>query len=121
MNIVTKARSASIVSAIAATVIALAGVANGGAAQAAEPSQPLTKTVTYGDLNLNSEQGAKVLYARLRHAASDVCYPLGNIELTRRRQWQSCIDNAVASAVQKVNSPLVTALHNVNASRPSAG
>jgi UrcA family protein len=121
MNIVTKAQSACMSGVITAALMAITCVANGGTAQTGDPNQPLTKTVTYGDLNLNSEQGAKVLYARLRRAASDVCYPLDSIELTHRRQWQNCVDNAMASAVQKVNSPLVTALHNVNASHPSAG
>jgi UrcA family protein len=112
MKIVTKARSASIPSVIAATLVALACVANGDSAQAAEPSQPLTKKITYSDLNLNSERGARKLFVRLRLAAQEVCTPYESIELTRRRAWQSCVNDALAAAVEKVDKPLVTALHN---------
>jgi UrcA family protein len=81
-------------------------------AQAAEPSQSLTKVVAYGDLNLDSEQGAKVLYARLRSAARNVCFPLEGRDLNAQSHWRACVDSAVASAVVQVNRTSVTALHN---------
>ena len=73
---------------------------------------PLTKVVAYGDLNLETEAGAKVLYSRLRNAAKDVCAPLESRGMRPRRIWQNCFDNAVTTAVVQVNKTRVTALHN---------
>lgn len=92
--------------------VALGCAVFGSRAQAADPEQPLTKTVAYGDLNLDSEQGAKVLYARLRRAAEDVCLPLAGRDLTQRSIWQRCFNTAIDSAVGQVNKLSVTALHN---------
>jgi UrcA family protein len=102
---------------LAAGLFALICVAS-GAALAAEPSQPLTKIVHYGDLNLDSEQGAKVLYARLRGAARDVCIPLESVGMTHQRLWQNCFDNAVANAVRQINKTTVSALHAQATYRP---
>jgi UrcA family protein len=93
----------------------------GGRAQAADPQQPLTKTVIYGDLNIDSEQGAKMLYARLRGAAKDVCFPFEGRDLIQKSLWRSCFDNAVAAAVLRVNKPNVTALHNQSVSHSTKG
>jgi UrcA family protein len=118
MKTAIKSHSDSTVPLLAAGLFALISAANGGGAQAAEPSQPLTKVVTYGDLNLNSEQGAKVLYARLRGAAKNVCSPLENRQLIYRSLWQTCVDNAVANAVGQVNKTTVSALHIQTVNRP---
>jgi len=90
-------------------------------AQAAEQSQSLTKVVAYGDPNLDSEQGAKVLYARLRNAARSVCFPLEGRDLNRIALWQGCVDNAVSSAVMQINKASVTALHNQFVNRSAKG
>jgi UrcA family protein len=97
---------------VVASFLALGGAAMGGKVQAAEPGQSYTTIVRYGDLNLDSEQGAKVLYARLRYAAQKVCSSLEGRDLIRKRMWQGCFDNAVAGAVGQVNKARVTALHN---------
>jgi len=93
-----------------------------GSAQAnADSAQVLTKTITYDARTLNSNQGAKTLYARLQSAAQEVCSPPEKRELSRRRVWQSCVDTAVESAVLKINSPLVSAVHNQATLRAAAG
>lgn len=121
MKTATNAHFAALPSMIAAALVAIACAACAGTAQASEPGQPLTKTVTYGDLNLNSEQGAKALYARLRFAAKEVCAPLESIEVERFMAWRACVHHAVASAVEQINRPLVTAVHNRRVNRSSAG
>ena len=115
-----KNQSRSIASILATAIIAFAGVSKGGAALAAEPVT-YSKTVTYGDLNLDTAQGASVLYARLRHAAQQVCSPLESKELSLRSAWQSCVNNALTSAVTQVNKPTVTALHNQSINRAGSG
>src|SRR5579863_7544852 len=96
---------------IVASLVSFAGITSSAQAHAAS-AQVLSKTVTYDARMLNSEQGARTLYARLRSAAGEVCSPYESRELSRRAVWQSCVHNAVESAVLKVNSPLVSAVHN---------
>jgi UrcA family protein len=83
----------------------------GGAAQAADSQQSLSKKVTYGDLNLDAPEGAKALYARLRRAASDVCRPFEGHDLVQQSSWQACFNGSVSRAVTQVNKSSVTALH----------
>jgi|SRR5579871_1983473 len=91
---------------------ALACVAH-SATVVAQPEQPLTKKVAFGDLNLDSDQGAKVLYARLRHAAQYVCAPWEDSrDLQRRATWRRCVENSLSDAVQRINKPQLTSLHN---------
>jgi UrcA family protein len=111
MNTAIRTQTNSITSILAAGLFTFICAASGSAALAAEPSQRLTKIVHYGDLNLDSEQGARALYARLRGAARQVCSPLESIEMARRRQWQECFNNAVADAVGQVNKSMLSALH----------
>lgn len=116
-----KIQSRSITSMMLAGFAALACVAHGGTV-VAQPAQPLTRIVAFGDLNLDSDQGAKVLYARLRHAAQYVCAPWEDSrDLNRRAIWQTCVENSLSDAVRRINKPQVTTLHNKIASRTSTG
>jgi UrcA family protein len=115
-----KTPSQSRTSMIVATLIVLTCAANSGRA-VAQPAEFLTKAVAYGDLNFDSDQGAKVLYARLQYAAHYVCSPLESRELSRKTVWQTCVNNALASAVTQINKPRVNALYKQSANRSSAG
>lgn len=121
MKIAIRTLSPSITSVIAAVVVALGGAVIGGTAQAADTDQPLARAVTYGDLNLDTQEGAKALYARLRYAAMEVCSPLEARELSRHQVWERCVNSALTSAVGKVNKPTVTALHDLRVRASSAG
>jgi UrcA family protein len=101
----------SMTSIFAVGLLVLSCAASGGGALAAEVPQPLTKIVHYGDLNLESELGAKELYARLRGAAKQVCRPFDSAETARQRLWKSCLNDAVANAVTAVNNAALSALH----------
>jgi len=111
-----KTRSISAAFILAAGFLTLGGVAMDGSAQAAEPQYDKA-IVAYGDLNLDSEQGAKALYARLRNGAEDVCSSLEGRDLAFKKLWQSCFDNAVAGAVTQINRSGLTTLHNQTVSR----
>ncbi len=115
-----KTSTKSMTSMIVATLVTLTCAAGSGRA-IAQSEEFLTKAVAYGDLNLESDQGAKVLYARLQHAAHYVCSPLESRELGRKAAWQTCVNNALASAVTQVNNPRVTAFHSQSAKRGSTG
>jgi UrcA family protein len=79
-------------------------------APAADPGAPRSETVSYRDLNLSTIEGATALYQRIRHAANSVCDEPG-AGVARYQQWKSCYQAAIADAVAKVNSPLLTSVH----------
>jgi UrcA family protein len=76
-----------------------------------------TITVRYDDLNLETDQGVKRLYGRLRNAAHEVCgVQAGLVALELRTIEMNCVRGAIANAVKKVNRPQLTAFHRTNAS-----
>jgi UrcA family protein len=68
--------------------------------------------VSYGDLNLASEQGANTLYARVAAAARQVCGADGvdARDLHAYAAERSCESHAIANAVRAVQSPSVASL-----------
>jgi len=113
----TKSQFISTVSSLAVGFIVLAGAVMGSTVQAAEAPQYDRTIVAYGDLNLDSQLGTKMLYARLRNGAEDVCSPFEGRDLFFKRLWQACFDQAVAAAVVQVNRPGLTTLHNQTVGR----
>lgn len=69
------------------------------------------QTVSFAELDLTKQAGAEALYERIKRAAFAVCggyeTPLPGIYTAKSR----CFKTAVNEAVAKVNSPLLTALH----------
>ena len=99
----TKLHSAIYCAFGAAAVLGLATTAG------ADIGTPLTQTVKFGDLNITTPAGAKVLYGRIQAAAHDVC-PLGMYSLQMEQAQRACIKQAVDNAVKGVNSPALTEL-----------
>jgi UrcA family protein len=77
----------------------------------ADQADVFVKNVTYSDLNLESEQGARVLLSRLRLASIEVCATLASSDLTLRAHWLACMDKAMSGAVAKINSTALTTLY----------
>ncbi len=71
----------------------------------------LQYVVRYSDLDLSKTQGAAALYARLRHAARAVCAPGESREMGRAEIFRACMNESIASAVSKVDRPLVSQIH----------
>lgn len=67
-------------------------------------------TVKYNDLNLETLAGARTLYGRISAAARNVCGYEGR-SFTDQAFWNGCYRGAIADAVAKVGSPLLTAVH----------
>jgi UrcA family protein len=105
--------------AIGALVMAAAGA---GTARAQDSSHAiaLTKMVTYGDLDLESMQGARILYARLRNAATRVCEPQRSRQLTDDG-FSACYDSALADAVRQINKSTLTKVYREHSDAQSAG
>jgi UrcA family protein len=97
---------------LAAGFLVLSSAALGDTVQAVGTPQSDSTIIAFGDLNLDSQQGTKVLYARLRNGAEDVCASFEGRDLFFKRLWQTCFDQAVAAAVVQVNRPSLTTLHS---------
>jgi UrcA family protein len=72
---------------------------------------PLSRKVSYSDLNLASPAGAQALYRRLTAAADVVCAPFEGRGLVSEHQFKACVGHAIATAVADVNSPLLTSYY----------
>jgi UrcA family protein len=88
-------------------VAGIATLSVAGAAFAATAGEPLSARVRYDDLNLSSDAGVAHLYARLRHAATDVCQFNSFHDVVDQRCAATALDNAVAS----VDNSKLTSLH----------
>lgn len=84
-----------------------------GSARAAEPSVK----VSYQDLNLSTEQGSQALYARISAAARAVCVVEDIRDLKARAAVDTCREQAIARAVQRVDSPRLAALYAAHQQR----
>jgi UrcA family protein len=91
-------------------VLALAGSIATASARTAEPG-PST-TVRFADLNVQSSEGVRILYARIRGAAEALCGPRWSVWDARRMwEWKECYDGTIEDAVARVNQPMLTDLH----------
>ncbi|HYM41847.1 MAG TPA: UrcA family protein [Steroidobacteraceae bacterium] len=102
-------RAATTLTAVAACL----AIGTLGSARAAEPSM----RVAYQDLNLSTEQGSQALYARIAAAARAVCAPEDIRDLQARAAVNSCREQAIAHAVQSVDSPRLAALYAAHLQR----
>jgi UrcA family protein len=91
------------------TLGTLALAALTGAAQAAPLPAAPSVTVSYRDLDMNTEAGAQQLYQRIRGAARSVCGEAGR-SLLEQMQWKSCVRGSTTAAVTSVHSPLLSEL-----------
>lgn len=85
----------------------------------AEASPPADETpaitVKYADLDLSTTTGAHRLYRRIVVAAQRVCPSDVTMDLHRLAIVQACRADAIARAVQAVNSPKLAAVHEHSA------
>jgi len=88
-----------------ATLAALAVATDALFVQRAQLPPPQRLTVNYTDLDMNSADGAAVLYHRIRVAANQVCGVYDTRDLTQAALRRSCTERAVAQAVASVNNP----------------
>jgi UrcA family protein len=107
MNIVKSIHRSSLWSAAFTSITCLLGATQ---APAADPSGVRSETVSYRDLDLSTIEGATALYLRIKHAANHVCDE-PEASVAQYQQWRSCYRAAIADAVAKVNSPLLTSVH----------
>jgi UrcA family protein len=99
-----------------------------GNASAASPSddQPASDgakqyVVRFADLDLSKMAGATALYGRLQRAARTVCDPLESRDLAFATKYRACMDQAVSSAVARINRPLLSAYHQLRTKGENVG
>ena len=93
---------------VATLAVASCSLVASQASMARDSDDVRTQKVSYADLNLSPPAGATALYGRIERAARNVCGP-DNI-LGRHFEWKGCFNSAIAAAVTKVNSPMLTAI-----------
>lgn len=96
---------------IASLLAAIAlSAACAGVASADPASRTTSERVSYGDLNLSSPAGARILKTRLNAALDRVCgNPFDSASLTIRRLTKACRQSAMDQAMASINAPLLTA------------
>ena len=88
------------------------GMMSGMAAvRAGDLGEAMTRVVSYADLNTDSTQGAKVLFGRITTASRSVCAPLDHGKEASSEKFNTCMDDAIASAVATVNKEKLSALY----------
>jgi UrcA family protein len=97
------------IAAMAAGIVAAA--ATGVSAAATPAADAPSVVVHYADLNLATEQGARVLYRRIAIAAWNVCPDAGNRDLQALAERRACREQAIARAVRDVGTPLLAAVY----------
>ena len=85
---------------------------------AAEPMNPPQTTVRYADLNVSKPEGAATLYARIQHAARQVCLPLDGGDVSSKARMGACVHKAIADAVAKVGQPALFDAYNAHNGQP---
>ncbi|HPF25265.1 MAG TPA: UrcA family protein [Steroidobacteraceae bacterium] len=74
--------------------------------------------VRVDQFNLATRSGAESLYRQIRHAAERVCSAGADpVSLRFKSQVRSCERQAIASAVEQVDMPSLTALHQTQVER----
>ncbi len=108
---------------LAASMFAGALATSGpAAAQANDDGAGLKVTVRYSDLDLSREAGARIVYQRIKSAATEACGGQPDIRLlTSRMIYIHCRAETIDRAVKTLNAPLVTAMAHGAATTVYAG
>ena len=99
-----------------ATIIVVAlGAPAFASADAKSELKGVSIKVSYDDLNLEKQEGAKALYRRLKQASRQACDYRGMKvagSLKRMTQTKQCYRETLTEAIVELNNELVTELHN---------
>ena len=95
-------------------LIGIALPATGMAAAASQIDDASIK-VSYADLNIRSEAGARVLYARLKRATEEVCGIQSHVingSLAETLRARTCFREALEASVEKIDSDALKEIHS---------
>jgi UrcA family protein len=95
----------------------IGAVGAAGAAGAATPdSDAPSIALKYDPVALNTDGGARKLYARIETAAAKVCPSYGDPIIVSQAAWE-CRQHAIESAVEKTHNPRLAAIYLSNSKR----
>lgn len=84
------------------------------------PDRTLATTINYADLDLQDRRDARLMFARIRNAAAQVCRATRGAEgndIGSILVYDDCFRESVQRAVRQLDAPLVTAAFDAKASR----
>ena len=95
-----------------AAVAAISLFAGVSTASAATPSgDTVSVTISYGDLDLNTNTGAQAMFARITHAANEICGPQPDSQLLDRAPaYKGCMSTVTRRALTMLGSARVSAV-----------
>ena len=100
---------------VRAAVLAVGALAIPVTAIGAAPSQfkSVSVKVSYADLDIHSDKGARVLYSRLKTASQQACNLNLYIKtsLNERQRARTCYEEALDAAVARVDSSALQQIH----------
>jgi UrcA family protein len=100
---------------LAAIVVVALGAPAIAAADTKSELQGVSVKVSYADLNLGKQEGAKTLYRRLQQAAKRAC-DVGSLReegsVKRLTEARACYSDALSKAVEELDNELLTQIHN---------
>ncbi|MES1198706.1 MAG: UrcA family protein [Pseudomonadota bacterium] len=100
-------------------LIALAAAATlsfASTAPASADTGHFSQVVSYGDLNVSSPDGARVLLARINRAAENVCQlSYAPQPLSFRQDQEECVRTTVSQTVARLHMPTVVAMYEGDA------
>jgi UrcA family protein len=115
------AASPNVITTVLAVALAVGSLSLAPAAMA-EPDvvRPVSATVSYADLDLSTEAGARTMLQRIRSTAREMCgsEPVHS-PLTPRAptQFRNCVIEAVDSAIAGLDAPVLAVLNNTEAEK----
>ena len=101
--------------ALVAIATTVTGAALSHVARAEDASYYSTK-VLYRDLNLGTDDGARLMLGRIRHAAKQLCGPQPGDALQTLYVYKPCVDQTIDRAVARLGSSRVAVLNGGKAS-----
>ena len=92
-----------------------------GSAFAASPGEEVkSQTVKFADLNLQTDEGVAALYQRIHAAAQQVCDMPGEGGPSAVASTRTCIGEADARAIMRVNVPALSAYYEEKTGRSAS-
>jgi UrcA family protein len=105
-----------------ATAIAAVALATANAQAETQQSIELAPQVSvqFAAEDLETDKGAENVYRKLRKAARRVCgIDGGFLNLSEKTLAKQCVDDTLASAVRRIDRPMLTTLHASSARKVS--
>ncbi|MEM9668112.1 MAG: UrcA family protein [Pseudomonadota bacterium] len=94
------------------TAIATAAIASLAFAPTALAADRFEVEFNYAPAEVATKAGAKTTYNRLEKMVEKECAPVSGIRsFTQRSETELCVDQALADAVDQINQPEVTRIH----------